>query len=307
MILLGSMAAAIAAVVSCGGDDPVQTDTTPPTVAAIYPDDGAENIRVGATVSVTFSEEIDQSTVNDSTFVVEGVNGTIMYSNKIATFTPASDLDVNTGYTIVITTAVSDLAGNHLARTFISSFTTGDVFFENGSSYFPMSDGDTWYYTDASNRKIVRAVQGDTVIITPAADLTPIERTCTRVLENDTTTECWSIDSIGFNVHLLDKVLSFEPPLVIPFGLALEESYLYDSKVYITENDTLYEAGTATGSLKFKGYITHTVSAGQFDSVAHFLYLTDGYSEYYAKGVGLLDNDDYVLDSAFVGGIWYRP
>lgn len=285
-------------LVSCGGDDDgVQPDTTSPTITATYPADGAVNVRVDTVITATFSENMQAASINDTTFIIQGVPGTVSYASRTATFTPDSDLNSNTVYTATITTGAKDAAGNALKANYIWDFTTAAIVMIDGAAYFPIAEGDTWYYTDGSNQKIVRVVSGDTTI-----NGLP----CKRILENDTTTEAWSVDSTGFYVHLLDKILWFVPPLKIPFNLVYDEPFNYNSTVYWTENDTLY-SGSISGILKFKGYSTYTVPAGQFDSTIQISYITDGYSEYYARGVGLLDNEDYVLDSAFVGGVWYRP
>jgi hypothetical protein len=91
----------------------------------------------------------------------------------------------------------------------------------------------------------------------------------------------------------------------IPFDLVLEQGYNYSSTVNWIVNDTLYQSDIS-GTLKFRGYFDKTVPAGTFTNTIKLFYIPDGYSEYYARGVGLLDNGDYVLDSAYVGGIWYR-
>jgi hypothetical protein len=155
--------------------------------------------------------------------------------------------------------------------------------------YFPMAPGDIWYYTNASMETVVRTVGGDTTIN---------GRSCTRILHNDTTYEAWSKDSTGFYVYLLDEILRFEPPLVIPFDLIIEESHDYNSEVFVGSTSV----GFATGTLKFKGYVSHTVPAGTFDNAMRLYYIPDAYSEFYARGVGLLDNGDLVLDSAVIGG-----
>jgi len=285
-------------LVSCGGDDDgVKPDTTPPTVTSTIPANGAINVRVDTVITATFSENMQAATINDSTFTIEGVTGAVSYADRIATFTPDSNLSPNIVYTATITTGAKDAAGNALQTSYIWDFTTAAVVLTDGADYFPIADGDTWYYTDASLRKIVRVVSGDTTI-----NGLP----CKRILENDTTTEAWSVDSTGFYVHLLDKILWFDPPLKIPFDLVYDEPFNYNSTVNWTENDTLY-SDNISGILKFKGYSTYTVPAGQFDSTIQLSYVTDGYSEYYAKGVGLLDNEDYVLDSACVDSVWYRP
>jgi len=78
---------------------------------------------------------MDPLTITTLTFEVEGPNGLLLIgtvavdaTNKIATFTPASDLAVGTTFTATITSGVNgvkDVAGNALASDFVWSFTTG--------------------------------------------------------------------------------------------------------------------------------------------------------------------------------------
>jgi hypothetical protein len=175
------------------------------------------------------------------------------------------------------------------------------------ASYFPHADGDTWYYTASNSEKITRVVDGDTVI--NGLD-------CIRILENGEIAEAWSIiesgDSAGFYVNMLTFVYNsevihpyFDPPLRIPFNMKADDEYTYDSDGYYTSGGNVYTF-TAAGTLKFEGFIEKDVPAGNFKDVARIYYVTDNYNEYYAKGVGLLDNEDYVLDSAFIGGKWYK-
>jgi len=177
------------------------------------------------------------------------------------------------------------------------------------SSYFPLDDGDTWYFTSAAKGSVVRTIDGDTVISGV---------TCKRVLENGLTAEAWTViesgDSSGFYVHLLTFAINngvdtisprFVPPLEIPLEMEEEEAFAYDSDGFL-ELDGLPYMITIAGTLRFKGFINKTVPAGSFADVARVHYETDGYNEYYAPDVGLLDNEDYVLDSAFIDGQWAR-
>jgi hypothetical protein len=175
------------------------------------------------------------------------------------------------------------------------------------AAYFPVSDGDTWYYTNSSSEKIKREIDGDTVVN---------GFNCIRVLENGSTAEAWRVinatDSAGFYVHMLtiptmqgDIQPSFDPPLRIPFNMEVDDEYNYNSQGSYIQNDTLYEF-TLAGKLIFTGFVDKTVPAGNFGDVARIYYETDDYYEYYAEGVGLLDNEDYVLDSAFINGGWIR-
>jgi hypothetical protein len=175
------------------------------------------------------------------------------------------------------------------------------------SAYFPIGDGDTWYFSTSTSEKITRTIDGDTTINNVQ---------CLRVLENGRTAEAWSItesgDSAGFYVHLLllkfanDTVLTrFEPPLRIPLEMEKSDLYEYSSTGYYTLNSEQYFF-SINGSLQFLGFIDKTVAAGSFENVIDLYYINDDYHEYYAEGVGLLDNEDYVLDSAFIDGVWIK-
>lgn len=110
-------------------------DNTPPTVVLTAPANGRMNVPRDTTVNVTFSENMNPSTLNGTltNFTVKTtvgsvtVLGTVSYnvSTRIATFTPTAILAPNTGYTVTITSGATDLAGNGLAVNSLFSFTTG--------------------------------------------------------------------------------------------------------------------------------------------------------------------------------------
>jgi tetrahydromethanopterin S-methyltransferase subunit B len=106
-------------------------DTTRPTVSSTAPGNAATGVAVNQSISATFSEAMNPTTINTADFTVAGpgatpVTGTVAYdvNSKIATFTPSSNLAQGTLYTATITTGVQDLAGNALASNFAWSFTT---------------------------------------------------------------------------------------------------------------------------------------------------------------------------------------
>jgi hypothetical protein len=103
-------------------------DTTPPTVTAVSPGIGATDVPITSTLTATFSEAMNASTINTSTFTLSGsgpVSGAVTYAGTTATFTPSSNLAYDTTYTATITTGVGDLAGNAMAADYPWSFTTG--------------------------------------------------------------------------------------------------------------------------------------------------------------------------------------
>ena len=117
-----------------------------PAVHATAIGNGATGVGVNTPISATFSEAIDASTLNASTFTLTGpggaVAGTVTYnaSTDTATFTPSTALAYSTTYTATITTGVTDTSGNPLASNYSWSFTTagavtaGEWTWEGGSS-----------------------------------------------------------------------------------------------------------------------------------------------------------------------------
>ena len=111
---------------------PYDVDTTPPTVSSTSPAGSSTGVGVSSAISATFSEDINSSTITTSTFTLSSssgssVSGTVSYSNKVATFTPSSNLSYSTTYTATIFTGVKDISGNAMSSNYTLSFTTGSA------------------------------------------------------------------------------------------------------------------------------------------------------------------------------------
>ncbi len=106
-------------------------DTAAPTVISTSPTGGASGVALNTSFIATFSEALDPSTVNASTFTVTGggspISGTVGYSNKVATFQPDSNLSASTVYTATLSTVIADLAANTLASEFTWSVESGNA------------------------------------------------------------------------------------------------------------------------------------------------------------------------------------
>jgi glutamine amidotransferase-like uncharacterized protein len=113
---------------SYGDDATFTTTTTPPTVSSTNPANNATDVAVNTTITATFSETMDASTITTDTFLVNdgshNIAGTVAYSGTIANFTPTVNLDYYTTYTATITTGAKDLASNFLQDDYEWSFTT---------------------------------------------------------------------------------------------------------------------------------------------------------------------------------------
>lgn len=103
-------------------------DITNPTVTLTAPLNNATGVASNKVIAITFSENMDPSTINASTFTLmqgsTAVSGTVSYSGKVATFTPSSLMTAGTVYTANISVGAKDLAGNALATNTAVEFTT---------------------------------------------------------------------------------------------------------------------------------------------------------------------------------------
>ena len=105
------------------------TDIILPVVNSSDPLNNATDVVLNKVIAITFSEAMNPSTINNSTFTLKqgatAVPGTVGYSGTTATFTPSNVLTAGLLYTATITTGAKDLAGNALATNIVWSFTTG--------------------------------------------------------------------------------------------------------------------------------------------------------------------------------------
>ncbi len=102
-------------------------DVTPPTIVSTSPANGALNVATDTDLTITFSEPINQSVLNASTYPEIG-DGTPVFSNggKTLTFTPAVPLADDTQYTITfLPGSYIDLSGNPNETSNVVKFSTG--------------------------------------------------------------------------------------------------------------------------------------------------------------------------------------
>lgn len=102
----------------------VASDTTPPVVSTVEPQDRASDVPADTVVTATFSKEMNRATINDQTFklldqtTLTPIAGTVDYNvpDRMATFTPSQALEYGKTYGATITAGVKDQAGNALAE-----------------------------------------------------------------------------------------------------------------------------------------------------------------------------------------------
>ncbi|MDF2388987.1 DUF4082 domain-containing protein, partial [Nostoc ellipsosporum NOK] len=114
-------------------------DTTPPTVTTTTPSSNATGVSTVTTITATFSEAINPTSINSSSLELRNQGNTLITANvtydeatRTATLTPTSPLAISTTYNLTIiggaiNPRVVDLAGNALANNFTFSFTTAST------------------------------------------------------------------------------------------------------------------------------------------------------------------------------------
>jgi len=111
-------------------------DVTPPTVISVTPPNIASGVNVNSTVTATFNEPLNSSTVSGATFELRTAGGTLVNANvtynaatMTATLTPVSPLAYYAEYTAKVkggSAGVKDIAGNALASDYTWTFRAGD-------------------------------------------------------------------------------------------------------------------------------------------------------------------------------------
>lgn len=108
------------------------TTQVAPQVTSRSPVDGATGVDTGTTVTATFANALDASSINSSSFTLQTTSGgtsvpaTVTYdgATKTATLTPSSALSAGTGYTARLSTGVRSDDGTPLAAPVTWAFTT---------------------------------------------------------------------------------------------------------------------------------------------------------------------------------------
>jgi hypothetical protein len=101
-----------------------------PAVVSTSPAGSESGVAINSSVSATFNEAMDATTMTSSNFQISGsVTGTIVYdaASKTVTFAPASNLAASTPYTATLTTGVKDIGANPMAAAYLWSFTTASA------------------------------------------------------------------------------------------------------------------------------------------------------------------------------------
>lgn len=163
----------------CGGGG---DNNNPPGfgVSSTSPSADQADVLVTASVSATFSGDVDCATVNASTFAVKdaaatAVTGSYSCAGATATFTPAQYLSFSALYSAAVTTAVKDTSGNSLANVSSWSFRTkkGVVAIRTGGAFNMARDSEGAVFTWGADAYGLGRPSDNTNVTTPLAVSVP--------------------------------------------------------------------------------------------------------------------------------------
>ncbi|MBF0106474.1 MAG: Ig-like domain-containing protein [Deltaproteobacteria bacterium] len=117
---------------SDGDGDVNKNDLKAPTVKKVFPLDNSLDVALNTTIQVTFSEPLDNESLDQDSFMlsIEGdaVSGSLSYDpeSQTATFKPNDNLEINKTYIATLSEDIRDMAGNAL-NPYNFSFLTADT------------------------------------------------------------------------------------------------------------------------------------------------------------------------------------
>jgi hypothetical protein len=133
-----------------------------PIVTSTDPVSNATGVVLNKTITATFNQAMDQSSITTSTFtVMQGttpIAGTVTYAGSTASFKPDFALTSNTLYTATIKTGVKNAGGTAMANDYVWNFTTGTIVAPKVNSTDP-----TNLSTGVALNKVISAVFSETM------------------------------------------------------------------------------------------------------------------------------------------------
>ncbi|WP_461173400.1 Ig-like domain-containing protein [Arthrobacter sp. Z1-9] len=241
------------------------TDTTAPTVTGTSPAADVTDVAVGANVTGTFSEVMNQSTITSDTFTLTTatpgatpVPAAVTYTGNVATLNPGADLAAGTTYTATIkggADGVKDAAGNPLASdrtwTFITAAPAARDFTGDGKSDLVARDtnGTLWTYTGTGTGLYDRRIEvgpGWNVMtaISAAGDLTGDGKA--DLTARDSNGILWTYTGTGTGLY--DRRIEVGPGWNVMTAISAAGDLTGDGKADLTARDSNGILWTYTGT-----------------------------------------------------------
>lgn len=175
-LILLSFAIIAISVVAIGCDLETSAGDTlgAPSVLLTYPSNNATGVGVNSSITATFAESVDLTTITDVTFLLStgdtAIEGTVTYDipNKKARFAPTAILNYSTEYSVKLTTGVQNSEDTSMEEDKVWTFTSA----AEGTGPSPVNLGTAANYAILAKTGIstvpASVITGD-VAVSPAA------------------------------------------------------------------------------------------------------------------------------------------
>lgn len=141
------------------GLGPEAGDVTPPSVVTVAPAAGADDVAVGTTLQISFSEAIAAASVGAAAISLAPdadpealIAGSAVLDDQQLEFTPSSALAPSTLYRAEIDANVADLSANPLGSAYVWTFTTAAP--PVAPMQLPLAAGNAWLYEGESSATV---------------------------------------------------------------------------------------------------------------------------------------------------------
>lgn len=99
-------------------------DIIKPEIADSEIENGQQDVDVNASITITFSEPMNRTSVEEAFSISGNMTGTLHWEGSNLTFVPDHPYDYLTSYTVIVSTDAKDIQGNNLKEQLTFRFTT---------------------------------------------------------------------------------------------------------------------------------------------------------------------------------------
>ena len=217
LVSLGSVACSKDSSEEYDGGGSTVSSATDFTVISTVPEDNASNVAVNASFVISFSNDLESSSVNENNFSLSAngseVSVTMFLSKNIVVLLPSTSLSNGTLYSSSVSSEVQDTSGNILGQNSTWTFTTVSISNDNSTDNSTSSDNDI--ASDTTVPTVISisppdnssSISEDTAIIvvfSEAVSSSSISSSTYKLVDN-------SSNSVSGSFSLSESIVTFTP------------------------------------------------------------------------------------------------
>jgi O-glycosyl hydrolase len=250
----------------------------PPAIASVTPLNLSTTAAISTTVTATFNQAMNSSTITASTFTLTGpgnssVQGTVAYNvgTSAATFTPAANLAYNTTYTAALSASVTSSTGVALAP-YTWSFTTTTPPVPTVTSTVPTSGATGVNVGDALMATFSQPMNSSTVTATTFTLTGPGNTAVAGLVTYNTGTSVATFTPNSALAYNTSYTATITTGATSSAGAALASNYVWTFTTGASPNQVTVDFGTTYqtirgfgGSTAWLGHMPSAVSTALFN------------------------------------------